>query len=168
MVRAKTFIEAINSFYDSKRKFKSYFTDNRLTALEKTILQCLTWISHSKFDEVIDALKDATASGDKIIDAEKELLLGMAFNNKGDSKKAIAYFTRSLTLMQDSPLKRRQLTASSNLFFCYFNLKFAEGMKSVLQGMLPFEGMTDVERVTILSCPVNCATPAPSMILKIL
>jgi hypothetical protein len=151
MVKAKTFIEAINSFYDCKRKFKTYLLDNRLTTLEKKILQCMIWISDSKFDEVIGALEDTTPLGDKIIDAEKELLMGMAFNNRGDSKKAVPFFKRSITLMADSPLKRRLFTANCNLFFCYYNLKSNDGMKSALEAMVPFEEMTTAERITLLS-----------------
>jgi hypothetical protein len=74
--------------------------------------------------------------GDKIIDAEKELLMGMAFNNRGDSKKAVPFFKKSITLMADSSLKRRLFTANCNLFFCYYNLKSNDGMKSALEAMV--------------------------------
>lgn len=151
-IRAKTFVQAIREFYVNKRKFKSFFDDHRLTQLEKTILDCLILIYDNKSAEVIDTLMDLTPSGDPIIDAERELLLALAFNNKCESTKAIPYFKRSIELMKHSPLKHRLLTAQCNLFYTYLNLKNRDGMTDVISQLKPDPSFTQLDLINLYSC----------------
>lgn len=155
MVKAKTFIAALNNFHLSQKKNKRVLNDKRLTKLEKTIFQCKIWLSDSKFDLIIDALEEATNSGDPIIDSQKEIILGTALNNKCDAANAIKHLKMAIKFLEDSGTSAPQkqvFSAYYNLYNCYYNLKNQKGMEEALSRLQLYSGMELSDELIYYSC----------------
>lgn len=153
MVKAKTFIAALNNFHQSQKKNKRVFNDKRLTQLEKNIFQCKIWLSDSKFDLIIETLEDASPSGDPIIDSQKEIILGTALNNKCDAANAIKHLKKAIHLLETHHGPARQIfSAYYNLYNCYYNLKNVKGMEQTLSCIKLNAETTINEELIYYSC----------------
>jgi hypothetical protein len=158
MLKAKTFIAALNSFHKNGRKNKKILLDKRLSQLEKNIFQSQIWLSDSKFELIIGTLEDYTTSGDAIIDSQSELLLGSALSNSGQPTKAIRHLKRALTLLENSGLERQIFIVLTNLYNCYYNLKSENEMKSVIESIKPYSGISIDDELNMLSCQFSYFT----------
>lgn len=152
MVKAKTFIAALNNFHQSQKKNKRVLNDKRLSQLEKTIFQCKIWLSDSKFDLIIDALEDATSSGDPIIDSQKEIILGTALNNKCDASNAIKHLRKAISLLENNGPDRQIFSAHYNLYNCYYNLKNLKGMEEALSKLQFYPSIPLNDELIYYSC----------------
>lgn len=135
MIKAKTFLNFLQNYSLNERELEKLLKDNRLTQLEKKILKGWVNLRKCNFEEIISDLEAMSTSPDTLIEAQKTLLLGIAYINKSESQKAIACLKQSLELHQPFQLKRQDFIILTNLFYAYFNLKNKLGMEQTVQAL---------------------------------
>lgn len=145
-VRVKTFILALNTFHSNVKSSKNFLNDKRLTQAEKKILECWFLLRDSSFQEILEVIPTVQASYDPLVAAQKNLIWGLAYNNKSEYNKAIPLIKEALEVISHYPLKRVEFTASYNLFIAYLNYKDRKGMKACLDNMksIPHEDSQQV------------------------
>lgn len=132
MIKPKTFFNFLENYSINELELEKLLKDNRLTLLEKKILKGWISLRKCKFEELISELEPMTASPDPIIEAQKTLLLGIAYINKSESQKALVHLHNSLDLHKPFALHRQDFIILTNLFYAYLNLKNKKGMKEIV------------------------------------
>lgn len=133
-INVKTFILALNTLGTNDKKAKSYLKDKRLTQSEKSILQCYFYLSDNQFEKVLTSLHQLNTN-DSIVESQKNLFLGVTYNNQGEFLKAIPLFEKALELMQEYFIPFQEFTALNSLFIAHRNLKNHQSMKTALERM---------------------------------
>lgn len=149
MVKIKTFIEALSFYYTDFRKFLRYQDDKRLTQAEKTILRGWINLREVKLKEIISELVSLKTQ-DEEVEAQRQLLLGMAYNNTGELLLAVPTLLRSTELLKNSTLTNSYFAAINTLFITYQNLKDHEGMARILDEMDELEKPNTRQQIEIL------------------
>lgn len=135
MIKAKTFLNFLENYQLDEKALEKLFSDNRLSLLEKKILKGWINLRKCKFQEIIEEIEPLSESSDAIIEAQKALLLGVAYINKSESHKAVHYLRSSLVLLEPFKLLRQDFIILSNLFYAYFNLKNKHGMEQTIASL---------------------------------
>lgn len=94
-LKTKTFYQALLQISHSPLKAKSYLQDKRLTQLEKKILHAYFLFRDGKFTDVICQIESLEVIEPEIL-AQKNLLLGLAFNNLTQFNLANEFYQRAL------------------------------------------------------------------------
>lgn len=155
MIKVKTFIHALNSYHVDLEVMKRYLKDHRLTQGEKTIIKCWLMLRDSQFKEVVEILQNLKHLDDVVVESQKELLLGIALNNKCEAQKAVPHLQKSLKLISGLGLRRQEFVAYNNLFITYRNLKDQKGMKASLDEFLKISCELESEVIGQLICRFN-------------
>lgn len=133
-IKVKTFIQALNTFGTNVTKAKTYLKDKRLTQTEKSIIQSFFYLRDNQFQEVVSLLQ-SLVTNDEIVESQRKLFLGCAYNNQGEFAQAIPLLESAYELMQGHDLVRHEFVALNNLFIVYRNLKNFPAMKETLKRM---------------------------------
>lgn len=149
MVRIKTFFEALSFYYTDSKKFLRYFEDKRLSQAEKAILRSWQNLREVKLQVIIKDLS-GLKNLETDVEAQRQLLLGIAYNNTGDLLHAVTHLLRSLELLQEVGPAQSMFAATNTLFITYQNLKDHEGMARVLDEMEELENPTQGQQLEIL------------------
>lgn len=132
MIKAKTFLNFLENYTINEKELEKLLKDNRLTVLEKKILKGWINIRKCKFEEIIADIESMSKAPDQLIEAQKELLLGIAYINKSESQKALDHLQKSLDFHAPFKLPRQEFIILTNLFYAYFNLKNKMGMEDTI------------------------------------
>lgn len=151
MVKVKTFIHALNLCLTNVKKAKIFLQDKRLTQAEKTILASYFHLRDNELDIVVDKLLPLV-SNDPIVESQRKLLLGMAYNNLSLYEKAIPLLEDSLLILKDENLPQQLFNAYHNLFIIELNLKKTDRMAVLLQEMSELKLSTQVEKISLHKC----------------
>lgn len=113
----KAYLGALDSYRFDIEKFKRFFKDKRLSQFEKKLLEAYLLLRKNSNTKIIELLQNLT-SENTFFSAQQELLLGLAYNNMANSKKAISYFGQAITLY-------KSINEKHYIFFPYYNLLLA-------------------------------------------
>lgn len=149
MVKIKTFIEALSFYHADFKKFQRYLQDKRLSQAEKTILRAWINLREVKLQKIISELAPLKTF-DKEVEAQRQLLLGIAYNNTGELLHAVPTLLHAIGPLKDSNLPNSYFAAINTLFITYHNLKDLDGMARVLEEMVEFEKPTTGQQIEIL------------------
>lgn len=134
-VRVKTFIKALTVFHTDVKASKNFLNDKRLTQAEKKILECWFLVRDNAIEKILEMLPTIQTGTDLLVESQKNLIWGIALNNKSEYHKAIPLIKSALEIICDYPLKSVEYTAAYNLFVAYLNYKDKKGMKACLDIM---------------------------------
>ncbi len=154
MIKAKTFIHALNLCLTDVKKAKSYMKDMRLTQVEKTILESYFLLRDNNLSEVISVL-EKISSPDPIVESQRKFLLGAAYNNMTKYEIAIPYLKDAYKLLSKSELVHQQFVALNNLFITYLNLRDKKNMALVLDQMSEIDLTWEVQKISYQRCILN-------------
>lgn len=135
MIKAKTFFAALKEFYDDPHRVQKYFKDRRITQNEKKILECWYLIRDGKGDQIVQVLGKMPAQADELVESQRNLILGIAYNNQGYFLQAVDHLKIAESILRKHDLPYYHFVAQSNLFNTYLNLKNRGEMKKALHGM---------------------------------
>lgn len=156
-LKVKTFILALNTFGTNIKKAKSFLKDKRLTQSEKTILNCFLLLRDNQLDKVIKTLEHLVTI-DPIVESQKKLILGIAYNNQNHHMQALPLILESLDLMEGYEIKEQQFIALNNLFIIYRNLKDINHMRQTLKKMHAREIPNELARISLLRADFKMAS----------
>ncbi|MFZ4715393.1 MAG: hypothetical protein ACOYL6_16840 [Bacteriovoracaceae bacterium] len=138
MTKAKLFLQAITLVNEDFLKAKSVLTDKRLSQLEKQIIQAYVDLRDNRFSEIIPVLINQK-SEDVFVESQRNILLGLAYNNSGDLKLARPFFEIAWDIVKTTNYKTSQFIVLYNLFTLHRNLKQIERMSEYLDLMQELE-----------------------------
>jgi hypothetical protein len=150
-VKVKTFLQALNLFPEELKRAKHYLDDKRLSQSEKTILAAWFLLRDGKNIEVIESIQKLMIN-DEIVELEKNLLLGIAYNNKAEFKQAKFFLEESIDKIAQFPLKRQTFLAYYNLFIVHYNLMDVGSMQLVFKELIRHKSGSKSDTRAILFC----------------
>ena len=115
-VKAKTFFTALREFHDHPQKVRKYFKDNRITQAEKKILECWYLLRDGNSEEVIALLEKMPSQSDELVDSQRNLMLGLAYNNSSRFQEAAQKVEAAAEVLKKHDLPYYLNIAYSNLF----------------------------------------------------
>lgn len=152
MIKAKTFIEALNCFSTDTRRSRRFLNDKRLSQSEKNILNCFFLLRENQHQEIISELSKITEIADPVVLAQKNLLLGITYNNLDQHQKALTHLQSSRELLKNNKLSYFEMIAELNLFVVYQNLKDGKSMRKVLWHLKKLPVKDPLSKIRILRC----------------
>lgn len=147
----KTFISILNLYNNDFRKFKRKLSDKRLSQTERKILQGWIDFRDGEFSKIVAEISPLTTDSE-MIRSEKELLLSIAENNRGNPQKAVDGLLKVVNVLKKFNLPRQLFLAYSNLFVAYLNLKDRDGMEKALEFLDGIRNPPIVQKIQILRC----------------
>lgn len=154
MIKVKTFIQALTVISLDVEKGKRFFNDKRLTQAEKTILKCFLYLRDNNSQLVIDTLTDLSTA-DPVVESQKCLFLGIAYNNQTDYLNAISNLESSWKLLQGQGAPQLEFVTINNLFIVHVNLRDEKGMKVNLERLQKMKAYSHNSKVSILRAEFN-------------
>lgn len=151
MIKVKTFIHALNLCLTDIRKAKNFLKDKRLTHAEKTILSAYFNIRDNRNEWVIDQLSHLK-SPDPVVESQRLILLGMAYNNLGNYETALPRLVASIELLKNIELPQQTFNAYHNLFIVHLNLKNAGELNGILEKLHTYATPTEIEKISLKKC----------------
>lgn len=148
MIKAKTFIQAIEGIDADYKKTLAYFKDKRLTQVEKEILKCAYLIRDNKCDEAIKTLL-SLRSDDQLVEALRHYYLGFAYNHACNGLTAISHLVLALGLSEPYPVNACRFKMAKSLFYSYLNSKHTRGMKHALHTMQGLVGTSSQQKLAL-------------------
>ncbi|MFZ4713065.1 MAG: hypothetical protein ACOYL6_05120 [Bacteriovoracaceae bacterium] len=134
MTKSKAFFEAMNLVNDSWPKAKNFLNDKRLNQTEKQIILAFNNLRENSFEEIIGSLSKIKAD-DPFVETYRKMVLGLAFNNRGEPSLALPYFISAWEDIKDTSYIHAQFYSLYNLFIAYRNLKSSDLMGETLELM---------------------------------
>jgi tetratricopeptide (TPR) repeat protein len=131
-INVKTFLSALKLFPHKLAKAKQFLKDKRLTQAEKVIIEGWFLLRDSKNNEVINSLQKLILN-DEIVELERNLLLGIAYNNIGEFRKSLESLENCKKKLDLYPLERQSFLAYYNLFIVHFNYMNLLGMEEAIE-----------------------------------
>ena len=90
---------------------------------EKMVLKGWFLLRKNKTTELIEMILGMSLSQHELVDSQKKLLLGIAYNNLGEMSKAQKYLINVPEVVLKYPIRAMHFIAYYNLCICYFNQK---------------------------------------------
>lgn len=125
----KTFHAILLRFTSHPEKAKDGLKDKRLTKAEKDILQGYLLIRDNKNSEVIKLFSSHTTNPSDYVEAQKNLLLGIAYNNLSQFALSLQYYEAAAQSFNHEFTDHFYFMTRINLYWAYYNLKDKEKMK---------------------------------------
>ncbi len=135
IIYPKVFIRLLTTFHRNPRTTEKELNDKRLSLDEKNILKGWFLLRKNKISEVIELIQLMTTSSSELVNAQKNLLLGICSNNVGQLKKAESHLIQVIPALEDFPVKCLKFIAYYNLFICYFNQNNQQQSEKTLKQM---------------------------------
>ena len=121
IIYPKVFIRLLTTFHRNPKTTEKELNDKRLTLDEKNILKGWFLLRKNKISEAIEHIQTITNSTSELVIAQKNLLLGICYNNLGQLKKAEFYLAQVMPAIEDLSINCLKFIGYYNLFICYFN-----------------------------------------------
>ncbi len=157
-MKLKTFIHALQLLSLDPVKAKSYLDDKRLSNKEKIILQSYFYLRDNELEKVIESLDGIGESSDKVLEGQRQLLLGLTANNQSHFVEAYEHINLSLRLLKDQNLNYFEYLGLYNQFIIAFNMKDQKRMQNVLFSLEKIPVEKESDRIMILRCYLNYYT----------
>jgi hypothetical protein len=131
----KAFLEALEFYYSDADKFKGYIQDKRLSQQERKILECWLLCRDKKFSEIKEELKKIGPSSHDLVQANINLLTGLAYNNGSEYDLALPYFIEASKMYKKFKLNFHHFISAYNMAIACFNFSNPQDMKQALDEM---------------------------------
>lgn len=151
-MKCKTFDAIIKEISFSPEKSKKWLNDKRLTFFEKQIVIGHLMIRNNQNDEVIKTFESLTDSDIDFINAHRDLLLGICFNNLSNFKAAKQYLEKAITVFKQLQLDYHLYTANFNLFMVCSNQVDHLGMGQALKYMRSSSKQGILQQTRLMRC----------------
>lgn len=156
----KTFDIYIKELVYNPRRSPKWFSDKRLTQLEKKILEGHLLIRSNKNEEVIQSLLNIPQSEILFIHSHWNLILGICHNNIGNYSRGEIYLKEAIRGFEDSSSSYHLFTALFNLFTLLGNVGRVDEMEGILGRMEEISPSEDLAQVRLLRCQFTYAMDA--------
>ena len=133
-IKVKTFIHALTLIHSNAKKAKKCLLDKRLTLSEKKILNAWFLLKNCQHQAILDDMKSVSTENE-LVDSQKELILGLTYNNMGQMKLASKHLHAAFSHLEKYPLPEHQFICIYNLFVVSFNLSHEKDMENSLHIM---------------------------------
>jgi tetratricopeptide (TPR) repeat protein len=133
--RSKTFIRSLILFHQKAKSTEAFLKDKRMTQEEKNILKGWYLLRKNKLNETIDLMSGISNSDNELVNAQKQLLLGIVYNNLGQLKLAEENLRNAPEVLKNFNLTPLLIIAYYNLFICYFNQEDSQKASETLKEM---------------------------------
>ncbi|MFZ4714978.1 MAG: hypothetical protein ACOYL6_14760 [Bacteriovoracaceae bacterium] len=157
----KIFLQALTEFPQQIRelaKFERTLKDKRLSSSEKKILECWLLLRDKEYEAIIDQLTPLNCEVE-IVESQRLLILGIAFNNKSEFKAANELLKKALDKFPASynfDLNTIRYRIFFNLFVTYKNLNQLDQLKLVLRTMSGL-AHSPLQRISFEICRLSYA-----------
>jgi tetratricopeptide (TPR) repeat protein len=146
------FIEALHAFHTDFRKTKKYLKDNRLTQVEKKILECWLMLRDRDLNEILAVIPNLVVDYDDLVSSQRNLIWGLAYNNRNEYNKALPLVQKALQEIMPYEVPRLEFNVVNTLFIVYLNLKDEHGMKSSLDHLEKISPENVKQEICLLQC----------------
>jgi tetratricopeptide (TPR) repeat protein len=133
--RSKTFIRSLILFHQKAKSTEAFLKDKRMTQEEKNILKGWYLLRKNKLNETIDLMTGISGSENELVNAQKQLLMGIVYNNLGQLKLAEENLINAPEILKNFKLTPLLIIAYYNLFICYFNQEDSQKASKILSEM---------------------------------
>lgn len=113
-MKCKAFDKILKDFNFHPHKVKNWLNDNRMSLLEKKIIEGHMLVRNNQNLEVINLITNLPKSEHEFVNAHKNLLLGIAHNN-------LTHFEEAQLFLKDAIYALQNLELNYYLFIAYFN-----------------------------------------------
>lgn len=134
-VKCKTFDSYIKELIYFPRRAPKWFSDKRLTQLEKKILQGYLLIRNNKNSQVIEELKDTPSIDIDFVKDHHHLILGICYNNIGNHGLGEKFLRLAIEGFEREDIHYHQFTALFNLLILLSNTSKIKEMEPVIKKM---------------------------------
>jgi tetratricopeptide (TPR) repeat protein len=148
----KTFYRILQELNQTTHKSKQYLSDKRLTLTEKKIIEGHLLIRNNQNLKVIELFQSLSASPLPFVEAQRNLLLGVAFNNLSHYEEAGEHLRLSAQILDDFQFHHFRFNAWFNLFLVYLNSGKHREMKSTLQILGTIPDLSPTSEIRLLRC----------------
>ncbi len=131
----KTFIRSLMMFHHNLRNAEKFLSDKRMSHDEKMVLKGWFLLRKNKVNELIEMILAMPASPHELVESQRKLLLGIAYNNLGEMNKAKKYLVNVPDIVLKYPIRSMHFIAYYNLCICYFNQKKNQDLLVSVQKM---------------------------------
>lgn len=156
-MKCKAFDRIIKEICFSPNKVKRWLNDKRLTVLEKKIVVGHLMIRDNQNSEVIKSFENISLSELDFVNAHRNLLLGICFNNLSDFINAERFLTQASVEFDKLNLTYHLFTTEFNLFMVYSNTSDHLGMTKSLEKMRLFAQPGVLQQSRLMRCEFICA-----------
>lgn len=149
-LKVKTFAEALSRFHQQKPELKKYLKDKRLTVAEKQIIQGWLWLADNKLDQILETIPKLSTNYDEIVESQKQLIWGIALNNKADFQEAKKHLERSVPALLTHGLTQHLFLAQTNLLILHYNQNDVRAMKANLEILCGLNLSTTLSKLAVI------------------
>jgi tetratricopeptide (TPR) repeat protein len=143
------YLAALDVFRDNIEKFKKMMNNSSLSVLEKKLLACHLKIRKNNNNEVLEVLKSIKTEN-IFLQAQINLLNGLAHNNMGNPKLALNEFEESISCYELFKENNQIFFPVFNLILALENLGDLKGIKSLVNRLKKVDITTPIMHINLL------------------
>lgn len=151
-MKCKAFDAFLREMNQKPQNQKKWLQDKRLTNLEKKIISGHLLIRNNQNLEVVKEMAVIGNSDIEFVNAHKEMLMGIAYNNLSEYHKAESHLKAAVELMSELQLPYYEFISSFNLFILNSNQQNFPAMESLLNRMKAIKLETKLQELRLLRC----------------
>jgi tetratricopeptide (TPR) repeat protein len=157
--KVKTFLEALKLVHGEPKRAKKFLQDKRLSTAEKKILNAWYLLKNCQHKTIIDELS-GIQSENELVESQKKLILGLAYNNMGKFKMAASTLHAAFEQLEKYPLNDHHFICIYNLFIINYNQSNETQMANCLSilDLLVKNGVNERQYVCYQQCQFNYFT----------
>ncbi len=148
----KTFYRILIELNQTTHKSKQYLSDKRLTLTEKKIIEGHLLIRNNQNLKVIELFQSLSASPLPFVEGQRNLLLGVAYNNLSLYEEAEEHLRLAARILDDFQFHHFRFNAWFNLFLVYLNSGKHKEMKSSLQILCTIPELSPTSEIRLVRC----------------
>lgn len=145
-ISAKTFAQAIWELKESPQLLNKFLKDKRPTFQEKIIIESLVLLRDNEFKKIEVKLKGLSLQ-DPFVDAIRNLILGISYNNAGNFTDAENFLCLSHETLLNYDARPLIMLACFNEFICKINLQKLDDSRELKNQILKFKAKNPKERL---------------------
>lgn len=145
----KAFYRILFELGHSPHKAKQLIADQRLSQVEKRILECHLLVRNNKNDEALEILTRISSSNMDFVESQRLLLIGVALNNLSRFKQAEGNLKAAASILNELNSSSYLFTAYFNLFLVQHNLGRTESMLRYIELMKSIKELKKIQIVRL-------------------
>lgn len=128
-------------FHLDQRKSKKFIEDKRMTSVEKKIHRAWFLLRDSKLDDLLDLCLELV-SDDPFVESQRDLILGLCYNNRSEYSLSLKYLESALKKLQLFEAPFFEFMITYNLTIVTFNLKSKKKFDQYVQSLGELKAQT--------------------------
>jgi hypothetical protein len=148
----KAFNRILFELGHSPHKAKKLIADQRLSQIEKRILECHLLVRNNKNESALEILTRISPSNLEFVESQRLLLIGVALNNLSRFSEANQKLKQASHILNQLNSYSYLFTAYFNLFLVHYNLSNTDLMLEYIKLMKTIKPLNKIQTVRLYRC----------------